>query len=31
MMLRPRLDQSMLAGGKLTFPQQSFVLIASAH
>ncbi|WP_027571805.1 class I SAM-dependent methyltransferase [Bradyrhizobium sp. WSM1743] len=26
-----RLDHSMLAGGKLTFPQQSFVAIASLH
>ncbi|PJG55977.1 transposase [Bradyrhizobium forestalis] len=26
-----RLDYSMLAGGKLTFPQQSFVAIASLH
>ncbi|WP_245284454.1 class I SAM-dependent methyltransferase [Bradyrhizobium sp. WSM2254] len=26
-----RLDPSMLAGGKLTFPQQSFVVLASFH
>jgi hypothetical protein len=26
-----RLDHSMLAGGKLTFPQQSFVMMASLH
>jgi hypothetical protein len=26
-----RLDLSMLAGGKLTFPQQSFVVAASLH
>jgi len=26
-----RVDHSMLAGGKLTFPQQSFVVMASLH
>jgi len=26
-----RLDSGMLAGGRLTFPQQSFVAIASLH
>jgi hypothetical protein len=26
-----RLDHSMLAGGKLTFPKQSFVVMASLH